>query len=180
MRGWFAVIAAGQILFLAGQAAYYERWKAAGQTVELRVAPVDPRSLFLGNYLALSYDISRPPRAGLAPGSVRLDSLPEGATVFAELEPRKGGARLTGLYARRPDAPAGGRVYLRGRKSGDFIVYGLERYYIPEARPEEVRNLEQSLASRERPAVVTVEAAVSRSGRGMIRRVLVDGRPLNL
>jgi uncharacterized membrane-anchored protein len=179
MKTWFTVIAAAQILFLGAQAAYYEHWKATGQTIEIRVAPTDPRSLFLGNYLFLSYDISRPPRQGLPPGSVRFDRLADGTRIFVELEPRKGGAIITGLYTRRPNPPAKGRVYLQGRKVLDRINYGLERYYIPEARSEAASKLQAALAQTKQAPVITVEVAVSRSGQGMIRRVLVDGKPLD-
>ena len=179
MKTWFTVIAAAQILFPVAQAAYYEHWKATGQTIEIRVAPADPRSLFLGNYMFLTYDISRPPRRGLSPGSVRFDRLPDGARVFVELKPRKGGAVITGLYARQPNPPVEGRVYLRGRKAFDSINYGLERYYIPETHSEAVSKLQAELAHSKQPPVITVEVAVSRSGQGMIRRVLGDGKPLD-
>ncbi|BCW97379.1 MAG: hypothetical protein KatS3mg024_0206 [Armatimonadota bacterium] len=178
MKRWFAIIAAAQILFLGAQAAYYELWKATGEVVEIRVTPVDPRSLFLGNYLSLEYDISRPRQQALSAGSVSFDRLADGATIFVELEPRKGGAVLSGLYARRPNRPAEGRVYLRGRKDFDRIIYGLERYYIPEARSDAVSKLQMALAREENPPRLTVEVAISRSGQGMIRRVLVDGKPL--
>ncbi len=178
MKRWFSAIAAAQIVFLGAQAACFEYWSAVGQKVELRVEPLDPRSLLLGNYMHLSYDISRPPRRGLSPGSVRFDRVPNRTTLYVELEPRKGGAAMTGLYTRRPSPPLERRVYLRGRKEFDGISYGLERYYIPESRSKSIQEIERALARRSGAPVITVEVAVARSGHGLIRRVLVDGQPL--
>ncbi len=174
MKAWFSAIAAAQILFLGAQAGYYHYWQSRGEIVELKVVPVDPRSLFLGNYADLSFDISTP---GSSTGPARFFDIPDGARVYLELEPRRGGAILKGLHTRIPRPAAPGRVYLRGRKWGSRVDLGIERYYIPETRSAEVERLQQELIRRERPPRVTVEVAVSPTGQGLIRRVLVDGKP---
>ncbi len=179
MRGLFIAIVAAQLVFLAGQAGYYQHAMASGDIVTLRVVPVDPRSLFLGNYMALSYDISDMSRFRLPPDSVKLGSLKNGDTVFVELKPQEGGARPSRVLKEIPAARRPGHVYLRATKTWDQrLDFGLERYYIPETRSEDVTRLwADSQRSGSRNAI-TVEASVDAKGHGYIRRVLVDGKPL--
>lgn len=179
MRGWFIAIVAAQLVFLAGQAGYYQHAMASGDVITLKVVPVDPRSLFLGNYMALSYDISDLSRFRLPPDSVKLDALTNGDTVYVELLPQAGGARPSRILQKIPAVRRPGHVYLRGRKTWDQrLDFGLERYYIPETRSEDVTRLwadSQRSGSRK---TITVEASVDAKGHGYIRRVLVGGKPL--
>jgi uncharacterized membrane-anchored protein len=52
----------------------YPLW--SGETIRLRVNPVDPRSLFRGNYVRLQYDFS----------GYKNKNLRRGSTVYVELE----------------------------------------------------------------------------------------------
>ncbi len=47
-----------QVLILAGIIAYRQYWVATGERVLLKTAPVDPRDIFRGDYVRLSYEIS--------------------------------------------------------------------------------------------------------------------------
>jgi len=58
MRGKFIIIVLIQIALLAGIIGYREYWIALGEKVLLRTAPVDPRDLFRGDYVQLSYEIT--------------------------------------------------------------------------------------------------------------------------
>mgnify|MGYP005839148693 CR=1 FL=1 len=74
----------------------------------------------------------------------------------------------------------GAGLWVRGRVTGRYstfldISYRVGPYYIPESRSREA---EQTQFSGGRRAQITVEVAVDDSGRALIRRVFVDGKPL--
>lgn len=68
-----AVIAAAVLLVLAavnGSIVAKERIKTHGEIILLELAPVDPRSLMQGDYMALRFDLAQqisPDKGGLAP-----------------------------------------------------------------------------------------------------------------
>ena len=177
MRKLFYLIVAIQILFLVGEMLFAEVSLRTGRVVTLKVAPVDPRSLLMGNYIDLSYDIStvdlgyvwtEPPRR----------SFERGETVYVVLHPWKPYAEIAGVTIKHPSRITPDYVYLKGRvvhSSGDILTveYGLERYYIPEDKEDEVNRMAWSARGK-----MGVEVAVTGSGRGIIRRILVDGKPI--
>ena len=55
-------IAALQLVVLAYMAGEREWVVRTGRTIYLRTAPLDPRDAMRGDYVSLSYDISRVPR----------------------------------------------------------------------------------------------------------------------
>ena len=64
--GWVAV----QVVFFAAWAGAEQLRLSSGYPIHVRTAPVDPRDLLRGQYLALSYEFSRVERladTGLAP-----------------------------------------------------------------------------------------------------------------
>jgi uncharacterized membrane-anchored protein len=58
MRTKFIILVLLQVLLLAGIIGYREYWIAVGEKIIFRTAPVDPRDLFRGDYVRLSYEIS--------------------------------------------------------------------------------------------------------------------------
>ncbi len=58
MKGRFWALVLFQLLLLAGIIGYRQFWLATGERVRLRTTPVDPRDLFRGDYVRLSYEIS--------------------------------------------------------------------------------------------------------------------------
>ena len=158
MRGnWRAMALFGaimlQLLVLAGEllGAVYPRW--LGEEVRLAVQPVDPRSLFRGNYAQLRYAI----------GEVQLAELPRtlrrGESVYVPL--RRDAADLMqadGLLLEPPD----GRPFIRGRVETDYstargvtvrIRYGIEAYFLPR---EKALALEKALRNSGSVATVMV------------------------
>lgn len=182
MKRWFYVIVGLQLLFLAGEGAKYHLALARGRTVFLKVVPVDPRSLFLGSYLALSYDISSLDLSKIA-HDPQLNRASRGQTLYVVLAPAKPWARPVEVTASEPPR-SDARPFLKGRVGSVYhrtlwVDYGLERYYIPEAARERANKLaETQWQSAKRQPQVTVEVAVQDDGRGLIRRVLIDGKPI--
>jgi uncharacterized membrane-anchored protein len=108
MRATFWALVLLQVLLLAAIIGYRHYWLATGERVLLRTVPVDPRDIFRGDYVRLSYDIS----------SLDLDRL-EGEDKFVKNESvyvvlRKN-ADDTYFPAATLDAPPRGERFIRGR-----------------------------------------------------------------
>ncbi len=137
-----------------------------GQEIRVDTMPVDPRSLFRGNYAQLRYDFSTVP--GLqATGE---NYLRQGEVIYVSLEPGPGGKHVFGS-ASLVEPEEG--VYLRGRLqsgggrwwSSDLpINYGIEAFFAPK---EEALALEREL----RDGGVAV-LMVSASGRARLKEVI--------
>jgi len=199
MKRWFYAIIGLQLLFLLGQAGKTEVEISRAPIVTLRVVPVDPRSLFMGNYMALSYDISTIDLSSV-PHDPAVESFSYGDKVYVSLTSSKPTARVKSVNASPPsgrEAPpylVGSITYrsrnLRQTEPGPgrqrresapkpelSIEYGIERYFIPETKQDAVNRLAATQWGRTGP-VITAEIAVTPGGKGMVRRVLVNGKPL--
>ena len=143
-----------QLLVLAGVllGAVYPRW--FGQEVQLVVEPVDPRSLFRGNYAQLRYVI------GEVDVTETQRPLRYGERVYVSLEPAADGSmRARGLALQRP----GDGLFIRGRVASRAglagggsvqVRYGIEAYFLPQ---DKALALEKAL--RQGPALATVRIA---------------------
>ena len=165
----------------------FRQWTLdTGTPVVLVIHPVDPRSLFQGDYVRLSYDIGRLRLDRLAGD----DDLERGETVFVDLQPGKPAWQATGVWRQRPVAAPTGAV-LRGRVdwvaeqqceetgTGESttivpcriasIRYGIESYFVPEG---EGRALEQPVEGER----IDIRVAVNRTGTPAISAILVNGQ----
>ncbi len=104
-----------------------ERILREGTTMLLRLAPLDPRSLMQGDYMALRYaiadEVARAARnAGISDGRVvvRLDESSE--------------AHLVGIHDGKPLAQ--GQHLLRFRQRGDAVRLASDAYFFEEGRAE--------------------------------------------
>lgn len=182
LKYWFIAVICLQVLFLAAEAARYQIRLSTGTIVYLKVVPVDPRSVFMGNYFDLAFDISTLPKTMLS-GNPKLDLNGGYPEVWVALEPSTPYAKAVAVLGYLPqDQP--GRVYLKANAStyswskGSLnLRYGLERYYIPESRKSDAEQLSYRLQNPH-PPVITVEVSVDGSGVGYLKRILVDGKPL--
>ncbi len=120
-----------------------------GQAVLLRVVPVAPRDLMRGDYVTLSYDISRmsPPTTG---GWTSGD--PSNRRVYVALEPEADGKHFKGSAASFT-RPATG-PYIQGTAEGwGRINFGIESYYVQEGRG---RDYEKAVRERRLSAEVVL------------------------
>jgi len=137
-----------------------------GQTVLLRVVPVDPRDMFRGDYVVLSYAFSRVPSAGIAglPSHQRHEWT--GRTVFVSLVPEGDGKhwRADRFSTNRPTEG----VYLCGTVTHhDRIVFGIESFYVQEGTG---RKYEQAIGAGK----VAAEVAVAPDGRAGLKNLRID------
>ena len=95
----FGAIVLAQVFLLIGLIGQREYSLRHGTEVVLETRPVDPRSLFQGDYAVLLYEISRPPsdvefsctstwKRGLSPGAALTIAI--GATVQTNVHLSKG------------------------------------------------------------------------------------------
>jgi uncharacterized membrane-anchored protein len=184
MKRWFYLIVILQLLFLIAEAGTKQLEISRGQVVTLKVVPVDPRSLFMGHYMALDYDISnlnlaKIPHEGALAAYDKYDT-----KVYVELIPQKPWAVAKAIRL-TPPPPEENKLYLQARvrygftpgdKSMLAVEYGLEQYFIPETKQEEVNRMQRN--PRGKTPQITAEISVTKKGQGYIKRILVDGKPL--
>jgi len=156
-----------QLLILAVMAGQREWVRRTGRAVYFRTAPVDPRDVMRGDYVRLSYDISRVPRElwrGPLPAQItNLAAVPRDTRVYASLQLQEDGvAQLVSLGL---DQPRGG-LYIRGRTETSSpeqinVRYGLEALFLEQGKGLELE------AGRSRNGIqvpLEMKAAVSPNG----------------
>ena len=124
-----------QITVLAGEyiGAVYPLW--TGKEIRLKTIPMDPRSLFRGNYARLRYEISSIEGTKL-PGK----DLRNGEIVYVKLKPGVDGLCVfDGVSLKKP----GSGLFIRGRIQGKHsqrnsvmydVRYGIEAYFAPKKK----------------------------------------------
>jgi hypothetical protein len=126
------------------------------KTVLLKVAPVDPRDLFRGDYVILSYDINRPPFGQFQPGD----------PVYAVLAPDGDGRHYHAAeFLKTPPAD---RVFIQGTaQASGRAVYGIESYYVQETT---VHDYERAIQRRG----LSAEVALDGQGRPALQRLIIE------
>jgi uncharacterized membrane-anchored protein len=163
-----SVVIAFQCIVLTGEYinAVYPLW--TGQEVKLKTVPVDPRSLFRGNYARLRYEISNIKAEDIN----KLKTPRHGEIIYIKLK-----AEADGLYAydgvslNRPQ----NAVLIRGRvqtnrgmsRSGNYQVkYGIEAYFAPK---EKAMALERKLRNKGLAKVM-----VAKNGKATLKEILSE------
>lgn len=139
-----------------------------GQAVRLQVEPVDPRSLFRGNYARLSYVIGRVHLDATLPG------LRIGEMVYVSLvEGSQGIMQANGVSLEQPNTGQ----FIRGRVTSslndDAIVrirYGIEAYFLPR---DEALAMEKAL----RKEKVVANVMLASNGKAALVDVLPAAEP---
>ncbi|MDP3255338.1 GDYXXLXY domain-containing protein [Bosea sp. (in: a-proteobacteria)] len=177
---------AAMLLLCGGLLALVESRAAilrSGTEIRLRTVPVDPRDLFRGDYVVLSY-----PMSTVAAAAGEAKGLRRGDRVYVTLaRDAEGFAQAKAVAAMRP-AVGEGEVVIAGRvqstgacalnEAGQAdcgagagrlrVAYGLESYFVPQG---EGRRIETTPKAR-----IEVVAAVSADGAAAIKRLLIDSQ----
>ncbi|NMC83628.1 MAG: GDYXXLXY domain-containing protein, partial [Armatimonadetes bacterium] len=172
-----------QLVFLVGESVYYQVRRETGAEIRLKVVPVDPRSLFMGNYMTLSYDVSRLSAWQCKSHGLDTSTLGRNQTVFVGLAQGMKFAKVVDIVLTIPPKHDPSIVYVRGRvtrnwsmmrgasgPSDIWVEYGIERYFIPEARQEEVNRMGRN-------NIVAI-ASVGPDGQAMLKGIEVNGKRL--
>jgi len=105
-----------------------------GTPIALKTAPVDPRSLFRGNYVFLNYDVSMVSKV------MGDNSFKQGEVVYVSLKRDDQYFVATSLHRSKPESG----TFIRGRiysivGSNYRIKYGIEAYFMPKAKAQKVQ-----------------------------------------
>jgi uncharacterized membrane-anchored protein len=143
----------------------------SAQTVTLKVVPVDPNDMFRGEYVILSYDISRLDLTKLD-GE---DNFAYDDTIFVTLVPD--GQTWKPVAAKRVSAYAvPGGIALKGKvesvdgSSAEGVAlslrvnYGIESYFVPQGTGKVIEE-------EARKGELRVDIAVDNQGRGAIKAI---------
>jgi uncharacterized membrane-anchored protein len=137
-----------------------------GREITLPIVPVDPRDLFRGEYVRLSYAISTVPTT-LVEGPYPQRN----EVLYLVLEKEAGDEAWRAIRAARtiPDGLNPDQLVLKGRVAfGATVHYGIESYFVPQG---EGRRLEALARSRKLAVLVAVDAA----GNAAIKGLVIDG-----
>jgi uncharacterized membrane-anchored protein len=145
---------------------------STGREIVLEVIPVDPRSLFRGDYVALGYDITRVP--------ITEGKMDRGDTVYVTLQ--KTGDRWHPLTAstKMPENLPADQVAIKGQVAfastptsttprQATVHYGIEDFFVPEGTGLE---LEKLVGQKKLDAVIAIDEA----GNAGIKGLMVEGQ----
>ncbi len=141
--------------------------------VTLKSEPVDPRDLFRGDYVTLTYAITTLPLTAIN-GDMNWKT---DQTIFVELAATKDDWQAIAAF-HNDKVPAAGNKVIRGKidyldetRNIARVKYGIERYYVPEG---EGRTLEDQRNKR----ALTVDVALANDGEAAIKGIRIDGKPV--
>lgn len=173
-RSWAIVfIVAIQSILLMGMIAKKHHTLSTGTSILLKTQPVDPRSLFRGDYVRIRYAIDQ--LSHELPGAKA--DFRKGDTIYVALV--QGGRywRPVSVHPEKPDLPHG-QLAMRGEvksnktyRSDIWVGYGINSYFVPEG---EGRKLERP----QEGDIVDIEVAVDDDGNAAIRTLLLNGKPV--
>lgn len=174
------VIIVVQTLVLVGMVAKKQYTLSIGTSIILETQPIDPRSLFQGDYVRLNYKISE-----IKYNTVTGDKdFKKHDTIYVLL--KKGNPYWTAVSVHHNlvSAPADhvvikGEVKYTGTRSWrdneekDIfyleITYGIENYFVPEGEGRELERPEENTK-------VTIQVMVDQMGNAGIKAVLLNGK----
>lgn len=162
-----AIVAIAQTIILAVMIGQKQWTLATGERILLKIHPVDPRSLFRGDYVRLWYDIATLDTDSLA-GDDEFESYDP---VHVVLEPDERYWNAVSIHRDWPQID-GDRIVIKGMVErlsyGNIHVkYGIETFFVPEGEGLEL----------ERPDddnIVDIRIAVDDAGDAAIQAVLVN------
>jgi uncharacterized membrane-anchored protein len=165
----------------------------SSDVITLESEPVDPRDIFRGDYVTLTYGISRLSLDGM-PGDTGFES---GDAIYVEITPARDTWRAVAVY-RSNRQPREGHKIIRGRitslvrgaprvtpipHSNEMeetpcaacenasISYGVESFFVPEGQG-------RALEAERNTRALSVDVAIARDGEAAIKGLRIDGKPV--
>jgi uncharacterized membrane-anchored protein len=172
---WLALgaVALAQTAVLADLVIDRVQLVATGREVVLPIVPVDPRDLLKGDYVQLSFEISRLPTSLLGGAPPPKHDAPFYVTLEKKADGTWGAVNVTRRF---PHGAGADQVAMKGRLQlgnwSDAYVwsrYGIESYFVPQGQGVQLEAL-----AREKKLAVLV--AVDRAGEAAIKGLIIDGK----
>lgn len=142
----------------------------AGEEILLKVAPVDPRDMFRGDYIALTYEISQ-----ISLATVPSDSaFSSGEIIYAVLSKKEKYWTVDFVSHTRPSLGEN-QVFMKGRVRavhGQYVrvEWGIESYFVAEG--------EGPTIERMRNAELSVIVVVDNTGSSVLKQLLINDEPV--
>jgi uncharacterized membrane-anchored protein len=167
----FILVILFQIGVLGFMIAQQELILHKGAKVLLKCKPVDPRSLFSGDYVILSYEISAIDQKFFDATDTRFRSRNPNE-IFVALKKNPGNDFWSVAFASKDFKKLKARysVVIRGTSEtwdNSRVKYGVENYFVPQ---------NQGLQIEKNLSDVSVEVAVSEKGESAISKLFIDGK----
>ena len=161
-----------QILLLFSILVYKEMNIRRGVKIIVRTVPVDPRSLFRGDYINLNYEFSR-----IHLNKVKSEGshFSKGQKVFVKLSKVDGDWKAVQISAKPIKNIGEDEVMIRGSvnrwpsKNYINVVYGIESYFVPEGKG---RYVEKKIFDKR----VKVELSINKKGVASVLKIFIDGK----
>lgn len=164
------VIVILQVAVLVFMAAKQEYILAAGEKILLKCQPVDPRSLFSGDYIILNYEITRIDLETITVKNGEKRSVDIDETIYIALDKSKADKYWRAVAASRDLdwLKSIHKTVIKGRIGQRYnIKFGLEDYFVPQNQGREIeRNLDS----------VHVEVSVMPDGSSALSKLFLNNK----
>ncbi|MEQ1863860.1 MAG: GDYXXLXY domain-containing protein [Micropepsaceae bacterium] len=147
----------------------------SAQTVTLKVVPVDPNDMFRGEYVILSYDISRLDLTKLDGDDkmtygdkIHVTLVPDGENWKPVAVKRDGPLAVQGGIALQGTVDSVDNADAAGVAQSVRVNYGLESYFVPQGTGKAIED-------EARKGDLSVDIAIDAQGRGAIKAIRRKG-----
>ena len=165
----FIIVVALQLAVLIGMAVRQKLFLEYGNKVTIACVPVDPRSLFSGDYVDLRYEISTLNEK--IPGYSTLPDRDKKFTVYVALtkDPASSLWHAAEVSQNIETLRGGYSAIIKGECRGTMdnrVYYGIEHYFVPQNEGKVIeREIEHT----------TAEVVLDNDGKSGLSRLLIDG-----
>jgi uncharacterized membrane-anchored protein len=176
MKNWQKIVFIAAVVFQIGALSYMvitrEYLLRHGHEIRLKCKPVDPRSLFSGDYVRLSYEISSFTEKDFEKMNFNNEVFNPRDRVYVELkeDPDTKIGSAARISHTRNLLGKDSSCIIRGTFENPYnfrITYGVEEYFVPQF---EGRKIEQNLAD------TVVVVALSSDGESAIKSLYLNNR----
>lgn len=162
----FALVVALQLALVLGLLGVKQLTRNTGQSVLLKVEPVDPVDFFRGEYVVLSYSFSEVPSRWLEG-----PPLQKGETVYVSLA-RSGRFVERAEVSRTP--PKAAFAFLKGMvvsadKNHCRVAYGIESWFVPRGKGPELER-----EGRRNDRQLIAEVRVDARGHAVLKAITIE------
>ena len=181
----FPIVVAAQLFVLVFMIAKQELLLANGSKVLLKCEPIDPRSLFSGDYVILNYEISRIGSDITSKSDIRGIYELEGKDIYVALKLKANDMyyHVAAISDNFDELKQNYSIIIRGRVEEAIISeiegngggvefqlrvkYGVESYFVPQG---EGKKIEDRLSS------VSIEVSISDNGDSAISKLFIENQ----
>ncbi|MCL2154428.1 MAG: GDYXXLXY domain-containing protein [Leptospirales bacterium] len=180
----FPIIVAAQLFVLVFMIAKQELLLANGAKVLLKCEPIDPRSLFSGDYVILNYEISRIGGDITSKSNIRDLYNFEGKDIYValRLKPNDMHYHVAAISDNLNELKQNHSIIIRGRVEETIIKeiewtggeelqlrvkYGVESYFVPQGEGKKIEN---------RLSSVSIEVSISDNGDSAISKLFIENQ----